>query len=333
MDFPPSHTPLLLITGYAQNGSGEEALKLLPQILKVGLQPDEWTLSSVFTACSSLASLEEGKQAHGLVIKCGFESNVSVSNSLITMYSKSGGILDSELAFKQIDSHDLVTWNTMIAAFAQHGLYEKAFAFFNQMRFDVHKPDSITFLSLLSACGHAGKVSESIELFDSMVNNYGISPTSDHYACLVDTVSRSGQLEKACNIILTMPFEADTGIWGALLAACCVYSDVELGELAAKKILDLDPQNSGAYVMLSNIYASARKWRDVTRVRIQMKEQGVKKQRACSWMEVRNKVHIFLRGDISHPDIDKIHLELKIISLHMRAVDDISDVSVWSCFC
>lgn len=308
-------------------------MKLHSQKLKIGLHPDKWTLVSVLMACSILATLKDGRQAHVLIIKHGLESNVSICNALITMYSKCGAIIDSELAFKQIESPDLVSWNTIIAAFAQHGLYEKALAFFNQMRLHGFEPDGITFLSVLSACARAGKVNESMNLFNSMVNNYGIAPRSEHYACLVDLLSRAGQLERACTIIQEMPFEADFGTWGALLAASSVHSNVEIGELAAKNMLDLDPQSSGPYVILSNMYAAAGKWGDVARVRNLMKEHGIKKQQAYSWTEIGNKVHNFVGGDISHPDIDNIHLLLKKINLHMAA-DDFADINVsWSCSC
>ncbi|KAM5577163.1 pentatricopeptide repeat-containing protein [Rosa sericea] len=322
-----------MITGYAQNGRGEEALKLHSQKLKIGLHPDNWTLVSVLMACSTLASLKDGRQAHVLIIKHGLESNVSISNALITTYCRCGAILDSELAFKQIESPDLVSWNTIVAAYAQHGLYEKALAFFNQMRLSGFEPDGITFLSVLSACARVGKVNESMDLFDSMVNKYGISPGSEHYACLIDLLSRAGQLEKACKMIQEMPFEADFGIWGALLAASSVHSNVEIGELAAKNMLDLDPLSSGPYVILSNMYAAAGKWNDVARVRSLMKEHGVKKQQAYSWIEIGNKVHNFVGGDISHPDVDNIHLVLKKISLHMAA-NNFTDISVsWSSSC
>ncbi|XWS29566.1 hypothetical protein CRYUN_Cryun24cG0039900 [Craigia yunnanensis] len=263
-----------MMTGYAQNGNGEEALKLV----KLGIQPDNLTLVSVFTACSGLASVKEGRQIHVLVIKNGFELDLSLCNSLITMYKKCGSIADAEQAFRQTNGAGLVSWNTIISAFAHHGLYEKAVDFFNQMEAVGVKPDGVTFLSLLPACGHAGKVNESMDFFDLMVKKYGIYPRSEHYSCLVDILSRAGQLEKASKIIREMPFEADAGVWGALPAACSIYLNVELGELAAKRIVEWNPHHSGAYVVLFNIYAAAGMWDEVTRVRLQMKEQGVKKQ-------------------------------------------------------
>ncbi|KAK7359009.1 hypothetical protein VNO77_00952 [Canavalia gladiata] len=319
----------IIITGHAQNGRGEEALNLFSQMIKTGMQPDDLTFVSLFTACASLASLEEGRQTHALVIKHGFNSYLSVSNALITMYSKCGGIVDSELAFGQISHPDLVSWNTIIAAFAQHGLYDKACAYFDQIVTLGVQPDGITFLSLLSACCRAVKVDESMNLYSLMVHNYGISPRSEHYACLVDVTSRAGQMERACKIIKEMPFKADSSIWGAVLAACSVHLNVKLGELAAGRILDLDPCNSGAYVMLSNIYAAAGKWKDVNRIRVLMKEQGVKKQKAYSWLQIGNKIHCFVGGDPYHPNINDIHVALRRITLHMKVKGDCEGIFLY----
>ncbi|KAK7247394.1 hypothetical protein RIF29_42277 [Crotalaria pallida] len=316
----------IMITGYAQNGRGEEALNLFSLMVKSGMQPDDLTFVSLFTACASLASLEEGRQVYGLVIKHGFDSDLSVSNASVTMYSKCGGIVDSELAFGQISHPDIVSWNTIIAAFAQHGLYDKACSYFGLMVTVGVQPDGITFLSLLSACCRAGKVDESMSLFNLMVHNYGIPPRSEHYACLVDVMSRAGQLQRAYKIILEMPFEADFSIWSALLAACTIHLNVKLGELAARRIFDLDPYNSGAYVMLSNMYATAGMWKDVNRVRVLMKEQGVKKQTAYSWTRIGNKIHCFAGGDPSHPNTSDIHVALRWITLHMKVKRDTEEV-------
>ncbi|OVA20906.1 Pentatricopeptide repeat [Macleaya cordata] len=315
-----------MIAGYAQNGNGEEALTLHLRMLEMGMKPDHSTLISVLTACSSLASLKEGKQTHVLVTKKGFETNISVCNTLITMYSKCGSIRDSEVVFGELESPDLVSWNTIIAGYAQHGHYEKALSSFYEMGLNGLKPDGVTFLSVLSACGHAGKVMESMDWLGLMVSDYGVSPRAEHYSCLVDILSRAGKLEKAYEIIQEMPFEADAGVWGAILAACRVHLNVELGELAAKELVKLEPQNSGAYIMLSNIYAAAGMWREVTSVRWLMKEQGIKKQPGYSWTEIGNKVHFFLGGDISHPEIDEIHSELGRIGMQMKMADDFGDI-------
>ncbi|GAU19135.1 hypothetical protein TSUD_79580 [Trifolium subterraneum] len=308
----------IMITGYAQNGRGEEALNLFSQMVRTGTQPDDLTFVSLFTACASLALLDEGRQTNALVIKHGFHSNLSVSNALVTMYSKCGEIVNSELAFGQIPHPDIVSWNTIIAAFAQHGLYDRARYYFDHIVTVGVTPDGITFLNLLSACCRAGKVDETMNIFNLMVHSYGIPPRSEHYSCIVDVMSRAGQLQRACKVIQEMPFKADSSIWGALLVGCNIHSNVELGELSARSILNLDPYNSGAYVMLSNIYAATGKWKDVNRVRYLMKEQGVKKQTAYSWVQIENKLHCFVGGDPSHPNIDDIHNALRRITLHMK---------------
>ncbi|KAK2438510.1 pentatricopeptide repeat-containing protein [Trifolium repens] len=287
-------------------------------MVRTGMQPDDLTFVSLCTACASLALLDEGRQTNALVIKHGFHSDLSVSNALVTMYSKCGEIVNSELAFGQISHPDIVSWNTIIAAFAQHGLYDRARYYFDHMVEVGVTPDGITFLNLLSACCRAGKVDETMNIFKLMVHEYGIPPRSEHYSCIVDVMSRAGQLQRACKVIQEMPFKADSSIWGALLVGCNIHSNVKLGELAARSILNLDPYNSGAYVMMSNIYAAAGKWKDVNRVRCLMKEQGVKKQTAYSWMQIGNNLHCFVGGDPSHPNIDDIHDALRRITLHMK---------------
>ncbi|XP_073010744.1 pentatricopeptide repeat-containing protein At3g02330, mitochondrial-like isoform X1 [Typha latifolia] len=326
-----------MIAGYVQNGHAEEALKLHIQMLELGVKPDHATLIAILTACSTLVLLQHGRLTHAVAIKTRLESNISLCNALMTMYSKCGSICESDLLFQNFESRDLVSWNTIIAAYAQHGRYEKVVALFRDMEASGLAPNGVTFLSILSACGHAGKANDSLNWFNIMISKYGVSPRAEHYACLVDILGRAGQLEKACDYIREMPFEAEGAVWGALLGACQTYPNLELGELAAKKLVLLDSQNSGAYVMLSNIYAASGMWSEVTRMRGLMKEQGVKKQPGYSWTEIADKVHLFLVGDASHPEISKIMSELQRIGLHMKMTDNetnkISELTHWHEYC
>ncbi|XP_020975485.1 pentatricopeptide repeat-containing protein At4g02750-like isoform X2 [Arachis ipaensis] len=317
----------VMISGLVENGLSEEAWELFQRM------PER---NVVATTAMITGFCKEGKvdNARALFeeIRCKdrvswniMVTDLSVSNALVTMYSKCGGIVDSMLAFGQISHPDVVSWNTIIAAFAQHGLYVKAQSYFDQMIMLGIQPDALTFLNLLAACCRAGRVDESVNLFHLMVHDYGIPPRSEHYTCLVDVMSRAGQLQRAYKMIQEMPVEADSSIWGAFLVACSVHSNVKLGELAASKILNLDPYNSGAYVMLSNIYAAAGMWKDVNRVRVLMKERGVKKQKAYSWMQIKNRIHCFVGGDPSHPNISDIHFALRMIALHMKVKGDTGD--------
>ncbi|KAG8047422.1 hypothetical protein GUJ93_ZPchr0008g11554 [Zizania palustris] len=311
-----------IISGYVHNGHGEEATKLYIIMLREGLKPDHATLIAMLTACSSLALLRQGRSTHAVAIKAMLESNISICNALMTMYSKCGNVDESELVFTSLKSQDIVSWNTIIAAYAQHGRYQKVIALFHEMELCGLIPDGITFLSMLSACGHVGKVDESLKLFNLMSSKYAISPTAEHYACIVDILSRAGQLEKACSYIKEMPFEAEKNVWGTLLCSSQTHGNVQLGELAARMLVLSDSRNSGAYVMLSNIYAAAGMWSEVNRVRGQMKEKGVKKQPGHSWMEISDKVHMFVGGDASHPEMDMIISELRKISFHMHMITD-----------
>lgn len=299
---------------------GEEALQFQNQMLKAGIRPDHVTFLAVLTACCIVASLRQGKQSHAIVYKSGLASDVSISNALVTMYSKCGSLEDAVSVFELMISPDLVSWNAIIAAYGQHGNYDKALSLFEEMEKSGVKPDGVTFLSVLSACGHVGKVTQSLHLFESMAEHYGVEKKPEHYSCMVDLLGRSGKLEKAFQLVKEMPFDADVAVWGALLRGCGVHLNVELAEMAATRIFELEPSNSGAYIMLSNIYAAVGMWRNVTRMRWLMKENGVKKQPGYSWMEMGDKVHMFLGGDITHPEIGDIHLELRKIGSQM--IDD-----------
>ncbi|KAE8821500.1 pentatricopeptide repeat-containing protein [Hordeum vulgare] len=307
-----------MITGYVHNGYGEEALKLHIIMLREGTKPDHATLIAILTACSALALLRQGRSTHAVAVKTMLESSTSFCNALITMYSKCGDVTESELVFINLKSQDIVSWNTMIAAYAQHGKYQKAISLFHEMETRGLIPNDITILSVLSACGHVGRVDDSLELFDLMSSKYAICPGAEHYACIIDILGRAGQFEKACSYIKDMPFEAEKNVWGALLGASRTHGNVQLGELAAKMLVQSHSGSSGPYVMLSNIYAAAGMWGQVNRIRGQMKENGVKKQPGYSWTEIANRVHMFVGGDASHPEMNKIISELRKISFHMQ---------------
>jgi pentatricopeptide repeat protein len=307
-----------MLAGYAQNGHFEEALKLQIQMVRAGARPDHATLIASLTACSSLALLQQGRINHALAIKTLLISYTALCNALITMYSKCGSMKDSELVFRGIKNRGLLSYNTMISAYAQHGNYVKVLSFFKGMKQSGLHPDEITFLGLLSACSHVGNVKDSLKWFDLMVSKYNLTPQPGHYVCIVDILNRAGELDKALTYIKDMPDKSENAVWGSLLGACKTYANVNLGELAANNLLKLDTQSSGVYVMLSNIYASASMWEAVNRVRDLMKERGVKKFPGYSWVEIGNKVHWFKVEDPSHPEMENIIAELQRITLHMK---------------
>ncbi|ONK58442.1 uncharacterized protein A4U43_C09F12810 [Asparagus officinalis] len=300
-----------MISGYVENGNEDYALNLFHQMRKLGLLPDEFTLASLVKACSCLAALGQGRQIHAIVIKLDHASDSFVGTSMMDMYAKCGNIEDSYELFKRMDFKNNVSWNVMVLGFAQHGKAGKALDLFNKMVSYGLQPDKITFLGVLSACSHSGLVSKAYNYFDSMFRDYGIKPEAEHYSSLVDALGRAGLLSKAEEVIDTMPFNASSSTYRALLGACRNQRNMELGEKIANKLLLQEPQDASAYVLMSNIYATSNKWDGVTNARRSMKCKNIRKDPGYSWIEVKNKMHMFVVDDKSHPENQIIYDELE----------------------
>jgi pentatricopeptide repeat protein len=269
--------------------------------------------------------LEWVKEVHSHALEAGFESDVRVGNALVHMYAKSGSIEDARLVFDRMEERNGITWNAMIGGLAQHGLGHEALELFRKMDADGVKPDECSFVAVLSACSHAGLLDDGHRLFAAMTQDYGIEPTVVHCTCMVDLLGRAGFLEEAKVFICNMPVEPNEATWGALLGACRTYGNVELGELSAKEILKLEPMNPSTYVLLSNIYAAAGKWEEVSMVRSMMQERGIRKEPGRSWIEVDDKIHRFVVGDTSHPEAKQIYAELNRLTERIKAEGYIPD--------
>jgi pentatricopeptide repeat protein len=300
-----------VVAAYAQNGHGEMALQLLNEMSASGVKPNSVTIASALPACADIVALSRGREIHGYMIRSQIESDVFAASALVDMYAKCGCIEKAQQVFDKMTQRNLVSWNAMIGGYAMHGHGKDALAVFRRMQQVDLKPNHITFTSVLSACSQVGLVDKGKHYFDTMTQDYGIVPRMEHYACIVSLLGRIGQLEEAQNFINKMPLKPDACVWGALLSACRKYSNVELGELAAEQLFELEPSNSGNYVLLSNTYAAAGRWDEVARVRKMMKGMGLKKRPGCSWIEVKNRVHTFIVSDRSHPQLDKINAALE----------------------
>lgn len=305
----PSFTSL--ITAYAQYGQGEEALKLYLRLQDMGIMPDSFVCSSLLNACANLSAYEQGKQMHVHVMKHGFMSDTFAGNSLVNMYAKCGSIEDAGRAFSEVPNKSIVSWSAMIAGLAQHGHATKALNLFSEMLRDGISPNHITLVSVLCACNHAGLVAEAKNYFQTMNETFGVEPTQEHYACMIDVLGRAGELDEAIDLINKMPFEANASVWGALLGAARIHKNVQLGEEAAHKLFNLEPEKSGTHVLLANIYASVGLWGNVAEVRRLMKDSKVKKEPGMSWIEVKDMVYSFIVGDRSHPRSQEIYAKLE----------------------
>ncbi|KAF8394262.1 hypothetical protein HHK36_020469 [Tetracentron sinense] len=308
-----------IISGHTQNGYSEEALWFFREMRSCNAIPDQATFASVLSACAILAALKDGSEVHSLIIHTGFDSDEYTSSSLVDMYAKCGDMRSSVQVFGQIDSkQDVISWNSMIVGFAKNGYAEDALRVFSEMKHACVKPDDVTFIGVLTACSHAGMVSEGCGLFDIMINYYMIQPRIDHYACMIDLLGRGGCLKEAEEFIDKLQFEPDAMIWATLLAACRIHGDDVRGQRAAEKLIELEPSNSSPYVLLSNIYAASGNWDNANTVRKTMREKGVRKLPGCSWIVVGKKTNLFVAGDKFHPSASKIYAVLKDLTAVMK---------------
>ncbi|CAN1270640.1 Pentatricopeptide repeat-containing protein At3g12770 [Linum perenne] len=304
-----------MISGYAQNGKSLEALRVYGQMRNTNLTPEWITFVSVLKACGQVGSIELARWMDEYVANSEFKADVVVNTALIDMYAKCGSVNSSRDVFNRTGEKDVVMWSAMIAAYALHGQGQEAIDLFTAMRHTGVQPNDVTFVSLLSACNHSGLVEEGWKLFHCM-REYGIEPRHQHYACVVDLLGRAGFLDRAYEFIRNMPIEPGVSVWGALLTACKIHRHVTLGEYAAERIFSLDQFSTGHHVQLSNIYASARMWDHVSKMRVLMKGKGLSKDLGYSSIEINGKPQVFQVGDKSHPRFTEI-LE-KLVSSERR---------------
>ncbi|XP_004305453.1 PREDICTED: pentatricopeptide repeat-containing protein At2g41080-like [Fragaria vesca subsp. vesca] len=307
-----------LIAGKAQNGQSEGVLDQYNMMKIAGFRPDKITFVSVLSSCSELATLGQGQQIHAEVIKAGVSSVVAVISTLITMYSRCGCLEDALKAFWECEGADVVLWSSVISAYGFHGRGEEAIKLFEQMEQEGFEANDVTFLSLLYACSHCGMKEKGLELFDLMVQKYGLIPKLEHYTCVVDLLGRSGCLEEAEAMIRSMPVKADAIIWITLLSACKIHKNADMARRIGQDVLRQNPEDSALYVLLSNIHASAKRWEAVSEVRTAMRDRKVKKEPGISWLEIKNKVYQFRMGDNSHPQYMAIDLYLKELRSEMK---------------
>lgn len=316
-----------MILGYAQNGCVNEALNLFCKMQSHGIKPDSFTFVSVITALADLSVTRQAKWIHGLVIRTCMDNNVFVATALVDMYAKCGAIQTARKLFDMMEERHVITWNAMIDGYGTHGLGKAALDLFNEMQKGTVKPNDITFLSVISACSHSGFVEEGLSYFKSMKEDYGLEPAMDHYGAMVDLLGRAGWLDDAWNFIQKMPTEPGINVLGALLGACRIHKNVDLGQKVADKIFELDPDDGGYHVLLANMYASASMWDKVAKVRTAMEKQGIQKTPGCSLVELRNEVHTFYSGSTNHPQSKKIYAFLEALVDEIKAAGYVPDTN------
>ncbi|CAN0878753.1 Pentatricopeptide repeat-containing protein At2g41080 [Linum grandiflorum] len=319
-----------MVTGSIQFERNEDGLGFFREMHRSGFMPDEFALGSVLRGCAGLRALHTGKQVHGYVMKCGFEFHLVVCSSLAHMYMRSGSLEEGEKIIKSMPIRTVVAWNTLIAGKAQNGKGEEAIKLFDEMQGNGLEPNEVTFLSLLYACSHCGLKEKGMQFFQEMEERFGMTPSVQHYTCMVDLLGRSGQLKQAEDMIRSMPVKVkpDAAIWKTLLSACKIHKDADMAERIAEEVLKLQPEDAASYVLLANAKASARRWNEVSEVWKEMRRKNVKKEPGVSWLEVKNQVHQFCMADKYHPESEKIESYLMELIEEIKEKKRLHDMCV-----
>ncbi|MCD9642339.1 hypothetical protein HAX54_029068 [Datura stramonium] len=314
----------VMISGYVSAGYYLEALAIYNDMKLTGIKPDAITLTSALVSCSQLAALEQGKEIHKCIIDNRLESNEIVMGSLLDMYAKCGAVSEAFEVFDELPERDLVSWTTMIAAYGSHGQAFEALKLFNEMLHSNIKPDRVAFLAVISACAHAGLVDEGYHYFNLMVSGCGIQPSAEEYSCLIDLLGRAGRLREAYAILQSnLHIREDVELLSALVSACHLHRELEIGEEIAKMLTQKDEDDPSTFIVLAKIYASQNKWNEVRKLRLKMKELGLRKKPGCSWIEVDRRIQTFLADDKSFPQVENVYQCLSLIN---------SDMETYECF-
>lgn len=300
-----------MIKGYSCNKRYREAISVFYKMREEGVVPDEVTMSTVISACAHLGVLDIGKEVHMYTVVKGFVLDVYIGSALVDMYSKCGSLNRALLVFFNLPKKNLFCWNSIIEGLAAHGYAREALRMLGKMEMESVKPNAVTFVSVLTACTHAGLVEEGQKVYRSMSDEYSIVSNIEHYGCMVALFSKAGLIQEALELIGSMELEPNAVIWGALLDGCRLHKNLEIAEIAFKKLMVLEPRNSGYYSLLVSMYAGENRWRDVAEVRGRMRELGIEK--ICpgtSWIELDKRVHMFAAADKSHSASDEVYLLL-----------------------
>ncbi|KAL3650460.1 hypothetical protein CASFOL_006863 [Castilleja foliolosa] len=309
-----------VITGLARGGRAKEALDIFHEMQQETMvRPDKVTVAGALSACASIGAIDQGKWVHSYLQRSKMGCDMVIDTALVDMYGKCGYIEKAYEVFKGMHDKDVLAWTVMISVLALNGLGDEAFGIFTEMEAFGVGPNAVTFVSLLSACAHSGLVEKGRLCFDLMRRVYRIEPRVEHYACMVDILGRAGLFNEAEEIISSMPMRPDVFVWGALLGACQMHGNVELGERVARDLIELEPHNHAFYVVLCDLYAKSGRFEDRKRIRGLMKDRDVKKTvPGSSMIEVDGVVCEFsVRGSSEMP-VEALRSVLLVLSNEMK---------------
>ncbi|MQL80325.1 hypothetical protein Taro_012752 [Colocasia esculenta] len=315
-----------IMAACTQNGLFEEALGLCSEMDASGVRPNEYTYAIMLNSCASLSALRHGDALNAHAEKSGLRQHLIVQNALINMYVRSGCIWEARRLFDAMLLRDIVSWNSMISGYSHHGLGREALEVFHYMLMEGVQPTPVTFVGVLSACGHLGLVDDGFYYLNHMMKEMGISPTVEHYTCLVGLLCRVGRLEEANSFMRTTDTRWDVIAWRTFLSACHVHKKYSLGKQVAEHILEFYPDDVGTYVLLSNMHAKTKRWDGVAEIRRLMRGRHIKKEPGISWIQVKGETHVFISYDKKHPKMDQIYAKLKDLLAQIRVMGYVPDI-------
>ncbi|CAN8259441.1 unnamed protein product [Cochlearia groenlandica] len=320
-----------MIDCYVQNEQLESAFGLFRQLLSSCLRPEEYTVSLMMSACADFAASSSGEQVQGYAVKSGINAFTSVKTSNISMYAKSGNMPLANKVFAEVENPDIATYSAMISSLAQHGFGSDALELFEAMKTRGLKPNQQAFLGILIACCHGGLVTQGLNYFKTMKSHYNIDPNEKHFTCLVDLLGRTGRLSDAEELILSSGFQDHPVMWRALLSSCRVYKNSLIGRRVAERLMELEPEASGSYVLLYNIYNECGVNTCAEEVRELMRDRMVKKEPALSSISIGTQTHSFGVDDRSHESRQVIYTMLQQQLDTMYNVDFVDETLVYAC--
>ncbi|GAV70355.1 PPR domain-containing protein/PPR_2 domain-containing protein/PPR_3 domain-containing protein [Cephalotus follicularis] len=314
----------LMIRVYAENDRQCEALSLFHELQAGGIKPDAVIIMSLLPVCTQMASVHLLRQCHGYVTRACF-NDIRLNAALLDTYAKCGSIASAYKLFHSNHHKDLVMFTAMIGGYAMHGMGEEALkVFFHMIELGV-KPDHVILTAVLSACSHAGLVDEGLKIFHLVEKVLKIIPTMEQYACVVDLLARAGRITDAYSFVTGMPIEANANVWGTLLGACRTHREVEFGRVVADRLFEIEANNLGNYVLMSNVYAADARWDAVVELRKLMRTRDLKKPAGCSWIEVETQRNIFVAGDSSHPQRSIIYSTLSVLDQQIKESSNLTN--------
>lgn len=317
----------VMVRAYAECGNPYESLVLFDLMMEGSVVLDKFAMVTVVSACAKLGAMNKATLVHDYLCKNKFSLDVVLGTAMIDMYSKCGCIESANDVFVRMKEKNVVSWSTMIAGYGYHGHGREALGTFDMMLSSGTLPNAITFVSLLYACSHSGLIEEGVRFFASMWDEYSVRPDVKHCTCMVDLLGRAGRLDEAFELVESMTIEKDEGLWCALLGACRIHGHVEMAERAANSLIQLQPHNPGHYVLLSNVYAKAGRWKNVAKIRNLMTQSRLKKVPGWTWIEVDNKIYQFSSGDETHPRSTEIYGMLKNLNDKLVQAGYVPDTS------